>query len=90
MSGSGPLGPSFHGVWQSLQLPKFTRYLPRSMAAAFDPGAAGSAGSPARRKMPETSVRVRTRNGIARRCRVICVTSMCLTPTLASRRRDEP
>jgi hypothetical protein len=29
-SGSGPLGPIFSGVWQSLQPPTVTRYLPRS------------------------------------------------------------
>ena len=30
MSGSGPLGPIFHGVWQSLQPATVTRYLPRA------------------------------------------------------------
>ena len=30
MSGSGPFGPIFNGVWQSLQPPAVTRYLPRS------------------------------------------------------------
>ena len=29
MSGSGPCGPIFHGVWQSLQPMIFTRYSPR-------------------------------------------------------------
>src|SRR5262245_30551627 len=29
MSGSGPLGPSFQGVWQSLQPMARTRYAPR-------------------------------------------------------------
>src|SRR5262245_58953987 len=33
MSGSGPLGPSFLGVWQSLQPSVVTRYLPRSSGA---------------------------------------------------------
>ena len=28
MSGSGPLGPTFHGVWQSWQPEVVTRYLP--------------------------------------------------------------
>src|SRR4051812_26880430 len=30
MSGSGPLGPNFFGVWQSLQPPTVVKYLPRS------------------------------------------------------------
>ena len=30
MSGSGPAGPIFHGVWQSLQPATVTRYLPRA------------------------------------------------------------
>src|SRR5262252_9145798 len=30
MSGSGPLGPIFSGVWQSLQPTALTRYLPRA------------------------------------------------------------
>src|SRR6185436_4730617 len=29
MSASGPLGPSFLGVWQSLQPPTVVRYFPR-------------------------------------------------------------
>src|SRR3954469_13221536 len=33
MSGSGPLGPILSGVWQSLQPPTVTRYLPRSTRA---------------------------------------------------------
>jgi hypothetical protein len=33
MSGSGPFGPSFHGVWQSLHPMIVTRYLPRSTCA---------------------------------------------------------
>ena len=33
MSGSGPLAPIFKGVWQSLQPPTVTRYLPRSTRA---------------------------------------------------------
>ena len=45
MSGSGPFGPIFSGVWQSLQPPMVTRYLPRSTRlvwlAAFRPGAGG-------------------------------------------------
>src|SRR3954471_11858032 len=32
-SGSGPLGPIFQGVWQSLQPIVFTRWAPRSMRA---------------------------------------------------------
>src|SRR4051794_5995580 len=31
MSGSGPFGPIFTGVWQSSQPMAFTRYLPRAM-----------------------------------------------------------
>src|SRR4030095_4075069 len=31
---SGPLGPTFHGVWQSLQPPIPTRYSPRSTRRA--------------------------------------------------------
>src|SRR5512140_480878 len=34
MLGSGPFGPIFHGVWQSLQPPRVTRYLPRSTGLA--------------------------------------------------------
>src|SRR5688572_23197563 len=37
-SGSGPLGPIFQGVWQSLQPPSWTRYAPRlifACAASF-------------------------------------------------------
>src|SRR5436309_423890 len=30
MSSSGPFGPIFHGVWQSLQPIVFTRFAPRS------------------------------------------------------------
>src|SRR5687768_15545814 len=30
MSGAGPLGPGFHGVWQSLHPAIVTRYLPRA------------------------------------------------------------
>src|SRR5689334_19706271 len=35
MSGSGPLGPIFSGVWQSLQPAMVTRYLPRSIFCAL-------------------------------------------------------
>src|SRR5262245_21226015 len=31
MSGSGPLGPIFNGVWQSLHPPTVTRYAPRAI-----------------------------------------------------------
>lgn len=31
MSRSGPFGPIFSGVWQSLQAPTVTKYFPRSM-----------------------------------------------------------
>src|SRR5688572_7979056 len=34
MSGSGPLGPTFHGVWQSLHPEVVTRYLPRAALSA--------------------------------------------------------
>src|SRR5438105_2059333 len=30
ISGSGPFGPNFFGVWQSLQPPTVVKYLPRS------------------------------------------------------------
>ena len=33
MSGSGPFGPIFSGVWQSLQPPMVTRYWPRAIRA---------------------------------------------------------
>src|SRR5512145_2247562 len=36
MSGSGPFGPSLIGVWQSLQRPNVTRYLPRATRSASD------------------------------------------------------
>src|SRR5581483_11063010 len=35
MSGSGPFGPIFSGVWQSLQEAMVTKYLPRSIWAAL-------------------------------------------------------
>src|SRR5689334_11900934 len=35
MSGSGPFGPIFQGVWQSLHPPIVTRYWPRAIVAAF-------------------------------------------------------
>src|SRR5688572_12813348 len=48
-SGSGPLGPSTHGVWQSLQPEVVTRYLPRaSLSAAGSWASAGTAASRAR------------------------------------------
>src|SRR5688572_30635930 len=34
MSGSGPVGPIFHGVWQSLHPATVTRYLPRATLSA--------------------------------------------------------
>src|SRR4029453_10720153 len=34
ISGSGPFGPSFHGVWQSLHPPNETRYWPRAIRAS--------------------------------------------------------
>src|SRR4030095_15798869 len=34
ISGSGPFGPPLKGVWQSLQPPIVTRYLPRSALSA--------------------------------------------------------
>src|SRR5215470_17884067 len=36
MSGSGPLGPILSGVWQSLQPPTVTRYLPRATRACCE------------------------------------------------------
>src|SRR5688572_32908852 len=36
MSGSGPLGPTFHGVWQSLHPEVVTRYLPRTSLSLAD------------------------------------------------------
>src|SRR5262245_11118818 len=38
MSGSGPLGPIVHGVWQSLQPIVLTRWAPRSTLAFFFSG----------------------------------------------------
>src|SRR5205823_5471074 len=35
VSGSGPFGPIFNGVWQSLQLPIVTRYSPRAICCCF-------------------------------------------------------
>ena len=42
MSGSGPLSPIFHGVWQSLQPAIVTRYLPRATCGRI--GGDGGAG----------------------------------------------
>ena len=41
MSGPGPFGPIFSGVWQSLQPPMVTRYFPR--ATCFGSGLQGAA-----------------------------------------------
>src|SRR5690349_9759655 len=43
MSGSGPLGPITHGVWQSLQPEVVTMYLPRATLSAS--GCCATAGS---------------------------------------------
>src|SRR4029450_7667490 len=46
MSGSGPAGPTCHGVWQSLQALVVTKYLPRAILAASPSAArAGSVAS---------------------------------------------
>src|SRR5512139_721736 len=37
MSGSGPLSPIFHGVWQSWQPDVETRYLPRATLSTVAP-----------------------------------------------------
>src|SRR5262245_29385350 len=76
MSGSGPFGPSFHGVWQSLHPPNETRYCPRAMRAAFASLVAASAGDVARATIVANSVRVRIRNGIARRLLSIVISSI--------------
>src|SRR6478672_5465977 len=57
MSGSGPLGPIFNGVWQSLQTITVTRYLPRStwVAAAL----AGLAGGVALRRAAAANTPIR-------------------------------
>src|SRR5215471_15881099 len=44
MSGSGPFGPNFFGVWQSLQPPTVVRYLPRSTGDWAGAAAAETAG----------------------------------------------
>jgi hypothetical protein len=36
MSGSGPIGPIFFGVWQSLQPPAVTSVFPRATSASCD------------------------------------------------------
>src|SRR6185503_15302651 len=43
MSGSGPFGPIFFGVWQSWQPAIVTRYLPRSSVLCDAAGIAGAA-----------------------------------------------
>src|SRR5262245_8384015 len=59
MSGSGPRGPSFHGVWQSLQPMVLTRCAPRSMRAAFDGSGSAGASDTARAAAPDSAVNVR-------------------------------
>src|SRR5581483_104231 len=44
MSGSGPFGPIFLVVWQSLQPPAITSVLPRSTSDGWGAAAAGGAG----------------------------------------------
>ena len=43
MSGSGPFGPSFFGVWQSWQAPPITSILPRWIVACAGTAAGGAA-----------------------------------------------
>ena len=45
ISGSGPAGPSFHGVWQSLHPATVTRYLPRASLSASRSSANSRMGS---------------------------------------------
>src|SRR5215467_10717953 len=44
MSGAGPFGPIFNGVWQSLQPPMVTRYPPRATRAPVAPASLSAAG----------------------------------------------
>src|SRR5262249_13938219 len=44
ISGSGPFGPNFFGVWQSLHPPTSVRYLPRSTGDWVGAAAAETAG----------------------------------------------
>src|SRR5688572_27665635 len=87
---SGPFGPIFHGVWQSLHPPNHTRYSPRAIRSALAAGATVSAGDVARASIVENSVMVRIRNGIVRRLLNIVISFVDVTtPTLASRGRGE-
>src|SRR5262245_42416220 len=45
MSGSGPFGPIFTGVWQSWHADVLTRYLPRSTGETTGAAVAGGAGA---------------------------------------------
>ena len=65
MSGSGPLGPSFHGVWQSLQPMARTRYALSSTGAALavvwscaSGGVETARPSPPARKMSAAALRI--------------------------------
>ncbi len=78
MSGSGPRGPSFHGVWQSLQPMILTRYAPRSRRAV-SPGLAGVGAAVTARAMAlDRQASVRTSSGVVSRC------LMFMSTTLAS------
>ena len=73
MSISGPLGPIFHGVWQSLQPIVFTRYAPRSRGVRWGP-AAGSVWSTGAAAVAIRVVRaapVSARISVANRCVVM-------------------
>ena len=69
MSGSGPFGPIFHGVWQSLQPPNETRYSPRTTRAAPGgrPSGVDAPSVVARASVVENQRERQNRNGIARR-----------------------
>src|SRR6185503_10701867 len=64
---SGPFGPIFHGVWQSLQPPNHTRYSPRATRADFSAAGAGAASDAARASMVENKAIVRIRNATVSR-----------------------
>src|SRR5688572_19186757 len=84
MSCSGPRGPIFQGVWQSLQPIVFTRYSPRSMRAAGDTDAAGVT---ARAIAPDSAVNVTTNAIVVFRSADIRITSSPEMSTLVSPRR---
>ena len=68
MSCSGPLGPIFHGVWQSWQPMVRTRYAPRSMRATLVEAPVGSdaAEEMARATAPESVTAMRAKRMVVR------------------------